>query len=89
MAHPQAGLFSAVSSAFTVLAELELDPNVMSGAHVRTLIHVMSSSPFPNADPDSATRAEPPPEIVTVQSLLHASLATPIFAAFLAVLGKH
>ena len=33
VAHPQAGLFSAVSSAFTV-SELKLDPNVMSGAYM-------------------------------------------------------
>jgi len=49
----------------------------------------MNSSLFPNADPDSFTRAEPPPEIVTIQSLLHASLATPLLAAFLAMLRKH
>ena len=67
VARPQASLFSAVSSAFTVL-ELKLDPNVMSDAHKRTLINVVSSSLSPNADPDSATRAEPPPGVVTVQS---------------------
>jgi len=85
--YPQAGPFSAVSSAFDV-SKLELDPNAMSGAYMRTLIHAVNSSLFPNTDPDSATRAEPPPEIVIVQTLLHASLATSLFAAFLVMLRK-
>jgi hypothetical protein len=33
-------------------------------------------------------RTGPPPEITIVQSLLYAGLATPLFAAFLAMLGK-
>ena len=40
----------------------------MSGTHTRTLINVVSSSLSPNADPDSATRAETPTGVVTVQS---------------------
>jgi len=50
---------------------------------MRTLIHVVKSSLFPNADPDFATWAEPPPEIITVQSLLHVSLhVASLFADF-------
>jgi len=48
----------------------------------------MNNSLFPDADPSTVTWAGPPPEIVTVQSLLYASLATSLFAAFLAMLGK-
>ena len=60
----------------------------MTAAYMRILIHAVNSSLFPDADPDSATWTGPPPEIVTVQSLLYASLATSLFAAFLAMLGK-
>jgi hypothetical protein len=86
----QAGLFSAVSSAFIidVQSKLEPDPNEMTAAYMRILIHTMNNSLFPDADPSSTTWTGPPPEIVTVQSLLYASLATSLFAAFLAMLGK-
>ena len=86
----QAGLFSAVSSAFNidVQSKLEPGPNEMTAAYMRILIHTMNNSLFPDTDPDSATWTGPPPEIVTVQSLLYASLATSLFAAFLAMLGK-
>jgi len=60
----------------------------MTAAYMRILIHAMNNSLFPDADPTSATWTGPPPEIVTVQSLLYASLATSLFAAFLAMLGK-
>jgi len=86
----QAGLFSAVSSAFIidVQSKLEPDPNDMTAAYMRILIHTMNNTLFPDADPNSTTWIGPPPEIVTVQSLLYASLATSLFAAFLAMLGK-
>ena len=57
-------------------------------AYMRILIHTMNNSLFPNADSSSTTWTGPPPEIVAVQSLLYASLATSPFAAFLAMLGK-
>ena len=60
----------------------------MTAAYMRILIHAVNSSLFPDANPDSVTWTGPPPEIVTVQSLLYASLATSLFAAFLAMLGK-
>jgi len=86
----QAGLFSAVSSAFIidVQSKLEPDPNEMTAACMQILIHAMNNSLFPDANSSSATWTGPPPEIVTVQSLLYASLATSLFAAFLAMLGK-
>jgi len=86
----QAGLFSAVSSAFIidVQSKLEPDPNETTAAYMRILIHTMNNSLFPDADPSSTTWTGPPPEIVAVQSLLYASLTTSLFAAFLAMLGK-
>ena len=86
----QAGLFSAVSSAFIidVQSKLEPDPNEMTAAYMRILIHTMNNSLFPDTNPSSTIWTGPPPEIVTVQSLLYASLATSLFAAFLAMLGK-
>jgi len=55
---------------------------------MRILIHAVNDSLYTDADPDSVAWTGPPPEIVTAQSLLYASLATSLFAAFLAMLGK-
>ena len=60
----------------------------MTAAYMRILIHTMNNSLFPDADLNSVTWTGPSPEIVTVQSLLYASLTTSLFAAFLAMLGK-
>jgi len=86
----QAGLFSAVNSAFVidVQSKLEPDPNEMTAAYMQILIHTMNNSLFPDADPSSTTWTGPPPGTVIVQSLLYASLATSLFAAFIAMLGK-
>lgn len=48
----------------------------------------MNNTLFPDADPSSTIWTGPPPHVVTVQSLLYASLATSLFAAFIAMLGK-
>ena len=86
----QAGLFSAVSSAFVidVQSKLEPDPNDMTAAYMKILIHAMNASLFPDADPDAIAWTGPAPGVVTVQALLYASLITSLFAAFVAVLGK-
>jgi hypothetical protein len=86
----QAGLFSAVSSAFIIDVQSGLgpDPNRMNAAYMQILIHAVNGSLFPNADPSAITWTGPPPGIATVQSLLYASLATLLFASFLAILGK-
>jgi len=60
----------------------------MTATYMRILIHNMNSSLFPDAHPNSTTWTAPPSEIVTVQSLLYASLATSLFSAFFAMLGK-
>lgn len=87
----QAGLFSAVSSAFIidVQSKLEPDPNEMNAAYMRVLIHAVDGSLYPNVDPLAAVAWNgPAAEIVIVQCLLYASLATSLFAAFVAVLRK-
>jgi len=88
--HAQAGLFSAVSSAFIVDVQSKLgpDPNEMTAAYMRSLIPAVNASIFPDADPSSITWTGPPAEIIAIQALLYASLATSLFAAFLAMLGK-
>ena len=55
---------------------------------MRILIHTMNESLFPDADPLATVWTGPPAEIVAVQCLLYASLATSLFAAFVAMLGK-
>jgi len=60
----------------------------MTAVYMQVLIHTMNNSLFPDVDPSSATWTGPPPEVVTVQSLLCASLATALIATFLAMLGK-
>jgi len=60
----------------------------MTAAYMWILIHTMNNSLFPDADSSAIIWTGPPPEIVTVQCLLYASLATSLFAAFLAMLGK-
>ncbi|KAF9781581.1 hypothetical protein BJ322DRAFT_231789 [Thelephora terrestris] len=60
----------------------------MTAAYLQILIHNMNNTLFPDADPSSTIWTGPPPEIVKVQSLLYSSLATSLFAAFIAMLGK-
>ena len=59
-----------------------------TSAEKSILIHTVNNSLFPEANPDSVTWTGPPPEIVTVQSLLYASLTTSLFAAFITMLSK-
>ena len=86
----KAGLFSAVSSAFVIdiQSKLEPDPNDMTAAYMKILINAVNGSLFPDADPGDVAWTGPPPGIVTVQGLLYASLATSLFAVFVAALGK-
>ena len=83
-------MFSAVSSAFIidVQSKLEPDPNEVTAAYMQILIHAVNGSLFPNTDPNPITWNGPPSGIITVQSLLYTSLATSLFASFLAMLGK-
>ena len=60
----------------------------MTAAYMQILIHAVNSSLFPDAHPPAAAWAGPPFDVVVVQSLLYASLATSLLASFLAMLGK-
>ena len=56
-------VFSAVSSAFTIdiQSKLQPDPNEMTAAYMRILIHAVDSSLFPDADLDPVTWTGPLP----------------------------
>jgi hypothetical protein len=60
----------------------------MTAAYMKILIHAVNGSLFPDANPDSITWTGPPIGIVFAQSLLYASLATSLLAAFFAMFGK-
>ena len=87
----QAGLLSAVSSAFLIdiQSKLEPDPNEQSAALLRAILFTLNQSALPA---ETATvppiHEDPPDEIVTVSGLMYASLFISLFAAFIAVLGK-
>ena len=87
----QAGLLSAVSSAFLIdiQSKLEPDPNEQSAALLRAILFTLNQSALPA---ETATvppiHEDPPDEIVTVTGLMYASLFISLFAAFIAVLGK-
>ncbi|KAJ7244320.1 hypothetical protein C8J57DRAFT_987583, partial [Mycena rebaudengoi] len=84
-----AGLFSAVSSAFIIQIqpELQQDPNEVTQQLLRVLIHNANQSLFSGIDlAEPSSRATI--TVVIVQSLLYASLFSTLLAASLAVLGK-
>ena len=87
---PQAGLFSAVTSAFIieVHSHLQQDPNDVTAALLRVLLYKMDSSTFGNDVPTLPQWTGPPRTIVHVQAILLASLAASLLSAFLAMLGK-
>ncbi|KAJ7268256.1 hypothetical protein C8J57DRAFT_956541, partial [Mycena rebaudengoi] len=85
-----AGLFSAVSSAFIIQIQPELqpDPNGPTQALLSLLVQNITGLP-PALLPPGVLSTSPPPTIVIVaQSLLYFSLSATLFAALLAVLGK-
>ena len=86
----QAGLFSAVTSAFIieVHSHLQQDPNDETAALLRVLIHKIDNTTFGNNPPTLPQWTGPPHTIVHVQAILFASLAASLLSAFLAVLGK-
>ena len=86
----QAGLFSAVTSAFIieVNSQLQPDPNEETAALLRVLIHKVDNTTFGDDVPSIPQWTGPPHTIVQVQAILFASLAASLFSAFLAMLGK-
>ena len=86
----QAGLFSAVTSAFIieVHSHLQQDPNDETAALLRVLIHKIDNTTFGNDTPTLPQWTGPPRTIVQVQAILLASLSVSLLSAFLAMLGK-
>ena len=89
--HSQAGLFSAVSSAFVidVQSNLQPDPNEQSQAYLRAILLSLNPSiaPDENLSVPPAWNG-PAGEIVATLDLLYASLLMSLLAAFVAMLGK-
>jgi hypothetical protein len=86
----QAGLFSAVASAFIieVHSHIQQDPNDVTAALLRVLLYKIDNTTFGNDTPTLPQWTGPPRTIVHVQAILLASLAASLLSAFLAMLGK-
>ena len=86
----QAGLFSAVTSAFILDVQSNLEPDYQEMSY--TLLRIIASASLGNV-PTGADAAfpqwnGPDPTVVHVQSILYSSLAASLLAAFIAMLGK-
>ena len=86
----QAGLFSAVTSAFIINIQSQLQPDTgdETAALLRVLIYKIDNTTFGNDAPTLPQWTGPPHAIVQVQAILYASLAATLLSAFLAMLGK-
>ena len=86
----QAGLFSAVTSAFIIDIQSQLRPDTgdETAALLRVLIYKIDNTTFGNNTPTLPQWTGPPHAIVQVQTILYASLAATLLSAFLAMLGK-
>jgi hypothetical protein len=86
----QAGLFSAVTSAFIIQVDSQLQPNPgnETAALLRILIHKIDNTTFGSNAPTLPQWPGPPPTMVHVQAILFTSLSASLISAFLAMLGK-
>lgn len=86
----KAGLFSAVSSAFVILVQgnLEPDPIDPSAAYLGAILETLRTPGSIGDITTLSTRTGPSSTDVTVSVLLYTSLSTTLLAAFLAMLGK-
>ena len=86
----QAGLFSAVASAFIIDVQSNLQPDAAgdTAALLRVLIYKMDNTTFGADTPTIPQWTGPPRAMVQVQAILYASLAASLLSAFLAMLGK-
>ena len=87
MTRMQAGLFSAVASAFIIDIQQELRPdyNEMSFTVLTMLLNTTSGIPNHR---DIPAISSPKASAIQVQSILFGSLASALLASFLAMLGK-
>ena len=87
---PQAGLFSAVTSAFIIeiYPDLQLDPNAETAALLRVLLYKIDNTTFGNDAPTVPVWSGPLSTVIQVQTILYAALAASLFSALLAMLGK-
>ena len=83
----QAGLFSAVTSAFIVQINPELQPNPADLTNVLLLRILEQNTSFGGTDPLTPISSVPS-NVIGAQSVLLASLSITLFVAFVAVLGK-
>ena len=83
-------MFSAVTSAFIIQVDPQIQPNPNNEttALLRVLIHKIDNTTFGNDVPTLPQWTGPPRALVQVQAILFASLATSLFSAFIAMLGK-
>ena len=86
----QAGLFSAVASAFIIQVDSQLQPNSgdETAALLRILIYKIDNTTFGNDVPALPKWTGPSSTTVHVEAILFASLAASLLSAFLAMLGK-
>ena len=87
----QAGLFSAVSSAFVIAVQSGLQPDSgeRSEAYLRAILLTLNPSIVPNEGPTAPPAWNGPgTEIVASSDFLYASLLMSLLAAFVAMLGK-
>ena len=79
-----------MTSAFIIQVQpqLQSDPNEETAALLRVLIYKIDNTTFGDNVPPIPQWTGPPHTIVQVQAILYASLATSLFSAFLAMLGK-
>jgi len=86
----QAGLFSAVTTAFIIDVQPALRPNSIdeTAALLRILIYKVDNTTFGDDTPAIPQWTGAPHVFVQVQAILYASLAASLLSAFLAVLGK-
>ena len=86
----QAGLFSAVASAFIIDIQSELGPDYEQANNIllEMLLNATTGTLPPNSAASIPRWAGPDPVIVQVQCILYATLFATLLAAFLAMLGK-
>jgi hypothetical protein len=85
----QAGLFSAVASAFIIQVQAQLQPDYTQLTYDVLMAFATANSLKVAAKPSSDTPwTGPDPNLVHIQCILYSSLAVSLLSAFVAMLGK-